>query len=134
MNVVTTSILIVGAVLLIALAVIYFGLVRRRRESEEALQRVRVGGIYPAARQQNVSTGDDPGNKLDSRRACSAFRMLLGRLAPGQETVPKPEPERPVIGGPSTRPLACCHWENGQTIRGVITYDRELIGKSFCEE
>ena len=32
MSVVTTSILIVGAALLIALAVIYFGLVRRRRE------------------------------------------------------------------------------------------------------
>ena len=70
MSAVTTSILIVGAVLLIALAVIYFGLVRRRHQfAQEALQRVRVGGIYPAARQQNVSTGDDPGNKLDSRRA-----------------------------------------------------------------
>ena len=33
MGVVTTSILVVGAVLLIALAVIYFGLVRRRRDS-----------------------------------------------------------------------------------------------------
>jgi hypothetical protein len=33
MSVVTTSILIVGAVLLIALAVIYFGLVQRRRDS-----------------------------------------------------------------------------------------------------
>ena len=32
MGVVTTSILVVGAVLLIALAVIYFGLVRRRRD------------------------------------------------------------------------------------------------------
>jgi hypothetical protein len=31
--VVTTSILVVGALLLIALAVIYFGLVRRRRGS-----------------------------------------------------------------------------------------------------
>jgi hypothetical protein len=31
MNATTASILIVGAVLLIALAVIYFGLVRRRR-------------------------------------------------------------------------------------------------------
>jgi hypothetical protein len=33
MSAVTTSILIVGAVLLIALAVIYFGLMRRRRDS-----------------------------------------------------------------------------------------------------
>jgi hypothetical protein len=32
MSAVTTSILIVGAVLLIALAIIYFGLVRRRRD------------------------------------------------------------------------------------------------------
>ena len=32
MSAVTTSILIVGALLLVALAVVYFGLVRRRRE------------------------------------------------------------------------------------------------------